>query len=77
MNLKFNSEEELYQKLLPALRSKNRELKFAGFKMTEEDIWNLLKEHIWKNKKDLSISNIVNDIFSLTTNEIDSFINSN
>ncbi len=77
MNLKFNSEEELYEKLLPALRSKNRELKFAGFKMTEEEIWKLLKEHVWKNKKDLSISNIVSDIFSLTTTEIDSFINSN
>lgn len=72
--MEFNSEEELYQRLLPALRSKVRELKLAGLIVKEEEIWELLKSKIWKNSHDLSINQIVSDIFGLAIEEVESFI---
>lgn len=72
--MEFGSEEELYKRLLPALRSKVRELKLAGLIIKEEEIWEILKSKTWKNSQDLSINQIVSDIFCLTIEEVESFI---
>ncbi len=74
MDMEFGSEEELYKRLLPALRSKVRELKLAGLIIKEEEIWEILKSKTWKNSQDLSINQIVSDIFCLTIEEVESFI---
>ena len=65
MNDEFHSIEELYQRVLPALRTKVHELSKKGFSfVVEKDIWNLLMEK-WKNSKGLTLFDIVDDILHL------------
>jgi len=74
-NFRFKSLEELYRKLLPALRAKVSDLKRNNIKnVTEEDIWNYLKNNYWREKYDLTLGEMVNDILSVTNNEIISYI---
>jgi hypothetical protein len=69
-DFRFKTLEELYRKLLPALNAKVADLKRNKIiNITEEDIWNYLKNNYWKNKKDLTLGEMVNDI--LTTPNID------
>ena len=45
----FRSEEELYDRLKPALVTKRAEMKRNGYPyVKEEDVWNYLKEKKWK-----------------------------
>ena len=45
MDLEFNSLEELYNRLRPALNAKMSELRANGYGyLKPEDIWNYLKE---------------------------------
>ena len=45
MNLEFQSEQDLYKRLKPALDSKLNELKLNSYGyLKQEDIWNYLKE---------------------------------
>ena len=61
--LKFNSLEDLYKKLLPALRTKINDFKKEGVSyVKEEDIWNYLNDKYWKNKSELTLGEMVNDI---------------
>ncbi len=54
MDITFNSLEELYERIKPALRAKRAEMHRQGFKyIKKEDIWNYLKEIKWKNSKNL------------------------
>ncbi len=63
MELEFQSLEELYTRIFPALRTKKREIRRMGYSfITEEDIWNYLKEEKWKKSENLSLSDMVNDI---------------
>ena len=68
-DIKFKSLNELYERLLPALRSKKKELKNNGFSyIHEEDIWNYLKLMVWRNNTDLTLAKMVDDILN-TKNE--------
>ena len=59
----FNSESELYNRLLPAMKSKKSILKKSGYSyINEEDIWNTLKNNKWLNQKDLMLCDMVDDI---------------
>lgn len=70
--IKFRSLEDLYVRLLPALRSKARELNKMGLKyIHEEDIWNFLKENKWLRAVDLDLASMVNDIFDVKIDELD------
>ena len=52
----FRSVEELYNRVLPALYSKRKEINSLGFKLvTEKDIWNYLVENEWKTKRNLEL----------------------
>ena len=45
MDVAFNSLEELYERIKPALTTKRREMHRNGFDyIKDEDIWNFLKE---------------------------------
>ena len=49
--IEFKSAKELYDRVLPALYSKVKELRGLGYKnIYEEDIWNYLVETNWKKK---------------------------
>lgn len=75
MDITFNSLEQLYQRLRPALSARRSELKRNGYMYaTEEDIWNYLKEMKWKNSKNLSLYNMTCDIFEVDDNQIDTYL---
>lgn len=75
MDITFNSLEQLYQRLRPALSARRSELKRNGYMYaTEEDIWNYLKEMKWKNSKNLSLYNMTCDIFEVDDNQIDIYL---
>ena len=78
MNDEFQSIRELYQRVLPALRTKVHMLEKKGICfVTEEDIWTLLMEK-WKKGRGLTLFDIVDDILKLDENVIlDKFQNKN
>ena len=71
MEQEFKSLRELYDRVTPALRSKRIELNKIGYKeIKESDIWNYLTSKKWKNSINLSLSELVNDIFESSGEEI-------
>ena len=62
--MKFNSQNELKKYLYPVLRIKKEELnkELNNIKINEDYIWDNLKKEKWINSKDLSLSDMVNDI---------------
>lgn len=73
--IKFNSLNELYNRLYPAFNTKKVELERNNIKCREIDIWNFLKETIWRESENLSIYDMVNDIMLLDENKLKNYIN--
>ena len=74
MNIEFNSLEELYNRLRPALNAKMSELEANGYGyLKPEDIWNYLKEKKWKSGHNLMLSDMVSDIFNSDNALIDAY----
>ena len=62
MNDEFQSIDELYQRVLPALHTKVHKLSMNGISYVSEiDIWNLVMEK-WKRGRGLTLFDIVHDI---------------
>ena len=75
INLEFNSLEELYERLKPALETKRIEMKRNGFSyIKKEDIWNYLKEIKWKKASDLSLCDMVSDVLNASEGLIDEYL---
>ena len=63
MDIEFESLRELYNRIEPALEAKRMEMIRVGYPyIKKEDIWNYLKESKWKNSRNLSLADMVNDI---------------
>ena len=61
--ISFNSAEELYKRLWPALKSKRRILSKSGYSyIKEKDIWNALRETKWPKANGLELCDMVDDI---------------
>lgn len=74
MDLEFNSLEELYNRLRPALNVKLTELKNNGYGYLKiEDIWNYLKEKKWRSSHALSLNDMVSDILNADNELIDDY----
>ena len=74
MDIEFNSLEELYNRLRPALNAKMSELTANGYGYLKlEDIWNYLKEKKWENSHDLMLSDMVSDILNSDNALIDDY----
>ncbi len=74
-DINFRSLEELYQKIKPALYSKVLEIKRIKIDyIKEEDIWNYLAEHDWKERRNLTMADMVNDILTLDNDIIKSYV---
>lgn len=70
----FKSLQELYNRIRPVLISKKEELIKCGINNIKEiDIWNYLATIKWKNSTNLTISEMVNDIFKLKIDEIEKY----
>lgn len=75
MDYEFKSLKELYDRITPALISKCTEFKKYGYvNIKEVDIWNYLTNKKWKVSCDLTISEMVNDIFDLSGEEINNYL---
>lgn len=76
MDYEFNSKEELYERVLPALKLKVKEFKRLGnSNITCLDVWNYLIYSSWKSGKNLMLSDIVNDILYLEIDKVISYLN--
>lgn len=75
MNNKINSLKDLYQLLLPALKSKKYEMhRLKYLHICEKDIWNYMKENVWTTKTNLTLFDMVNDILNTSNNEIGAYV---
>ena len=75
MDVMFNSLEELYKRIRPALKTKKEEMKRMGYiYIKEEDIWNYLKENKWINSKNLLLYQMVNDVLNADNMLIDKYL---
>jgi hypothetical protein len=76
--MEFKSLSELYERIKPALISKNSDLKRLGINyIKEEDIWNYLKKTKWISTTNLSLSEMVSDIFNLSAYDIEKYVKDN
>lgn len=75
MDVVFNSLEELYNRLKPALKTKALEMHRNGMPyVKEEDIWNYLKEVKWKTAIDLNLYQMVSDVLNTDDVLIDDYL---
>lgn len=75
MDIEFQSQEELYKRVTPALKAKKMELWRLGFSyIRENDIWNYLKTNKWSKDKDLSLADIVSDILHVNNQKLDGYV---
>lgn len=68
MDIDFSNVSELKERLIPALRFRRRELKKSNILISEEDIWSYLVINFWKNYKNLSLAQMVDDILKKQIN---------
>lgn len=72
--MEYSSERELFEALRGAFNVKLRLIKddYDYIKMT--DIWNYLKINKWCKIKDLSLSEMTNDIINVDVEKVDAFV---
>ncbi len=74
MDLKFNNVRELYELLLPALETKEIQLRRNDYLgLSKQDIWDYLKNTIWKNANNLTLNQMVSDILNADDEQINSY----
>ena len=73
--IKFNSLNDLYNRIYPAFNTEKIELKKKGINIREIDLWNFLKESTWHDKENLSIYDMVKDIFDIDETKLINYIN--
>ena len=73
--IRFNSLEDLYNRLKPALRSKIKELrKLDKIYIKENDIFDYLTDTKWENSTNLTLDQMVDDILYVDNNKIDEYV---
>lgn len=73
--MEFKTQQDLYNHVLPALRTKKNAMVRHGYSyIKEEDIWNYLKETKWIKGKNLSLYDLVNDILNCENAYIDLYM---
>ena len=73
--LEFDSIYDLYERVLPALKSKVKELrKLNILYIKEKDIFEYLANKSWNKSTSLYLNEIVDDIITLNNNEIDNYV---
>ena len=71
----FKTKEELYNRVLPALYSKLKEVKRLGFNyITEKDIWNYLVENEWTRRNNLELYDLIKDILYIDNYKLRDYV---
>ena len=71
----FNSLQELYKRVEPALKTKTDEIKRLGYSYIKpEDIWNYLRETNWQKRRNLELHQLVDDILNSDVLLIDDYL---
>ena len=66
MNNEFNTKEELFNRVKPALEIKEKDLKKLGYlNISLIEVWNYLIESKWSKSHNLVLSDIVDDILNV------------
>lgn len=75
VNENFGTLKDLYERVLPALKSKVKELKNNHLSfITEKDVWDCLRKNKWNGETDLTLYDIVNDILFIEEKELLDFM---
>ena len=74
---KFNSLNELFNRLYPAFNAKVNELKNDNIFVSEIILWNFLKENNWFGNTTLTLYDMVEDIFSLDKEKLIKYLERN
>ncbi|MDD5865677.1 MAG: post-transcriptional regulator [bacterium] len=74
---KFNSLNELFNRLYPAFNTKVNELKNDNIIVSEIMLWNFLKENNWFGNTTLTLYDMVEDIFSLDKEKLIKYLERN
>ncbi len=73
--IEFKSAKELYDRVLPALYSKVKEVRNLGFaNITEKDIWNYLVNSTWKTKRNLQLHDLISDILYADNYKLNDYV---
>lgn len=74
-DIEFKNIYDLYERVLPALKSKVKELKSLNIKyIKESDIFEYLTKNVWTNDNNLTLDKLVDDILMLDNNKINEFV---
>lgn len=69
--ISFNSQEELYKRIFPALKSKKKMMTRSGFKyLKENDIWDYMRFNVWNLSSGLELCDMIDDILNTDNNKI-------
>jgi len=75
MELEFKNSKELFDRLTPALKTKQTELKNHGYNYIHLiDIWDYLVAEKWSGAKGLSLYEMVSDILNSDNEFIDEYV---
>lgn len=75
MEIEFGNSKELFDRLKPALRTKQSELKKTGYSYIHLiDIWDYLTEKKWRQANNLSLYDMVDDILNCDNELIDAYV---
>lgn len=75
--MEFSSELELYNRLVPALETRQIEFNRKNNIVEIEIIWDYLKETMWKESTDLGLADMVSDILNVSFDEILEYVGEN
>ena len=65
MSIDIKSQKELYDKIKPALRCKKHHLINEGITIvSEDDIWDYLKNNKWNTCENLNLYEVIDDILN-------------
>ena len=70
--------QELYARVLPALKTRKKELRRAGyFYIEERDIWEALVHIKWVETPDLQLCDIIDDILNSNVSIFENYLKDN
>lgn len=72
--MEYNSEKELFKDIEGALKVKLRMIKGKYDNISMQDIYSYLKINKWRYDKNLTISEVVNDIINVDITKVDAYI---